>query len=52
MNFWVRRLCPRPVSPCHPKAQGFTGSESLAAKPLPWGMMGLGLKLAVKAFGI
>lgn len=51
-NFWVRRLCPSPVCPCHPKARGFTGSGSLAVKPLPWEVMSLGLKLAVKAFGI
>lgn len=46
VNFWVRRLCPSPVCPCHPKAQGFIGSESFTAKPLPWEVLGLGLKPA------
>lgn len=45
MNFCVRGLCPSPVYPCH--HWKFIGSESFAAKPLPWEVMGLDLKIAV-----
>lgn len=45
MNFCVRGLCPSPVYPCH--HWKFIGSESFPAKPLPWEVMGLDLKIAV-----